>query len=272
MGGIVGGFVALLLAARGRLASDFGIGLVLFGLPLVALAALTSIPVALAALALVGLANSIVDVSAITLLQRLVGDEVLVRVLGTMHGMLIGALGLGAVLAPVLAGALGIEGAILVTGLLLPIVTLAAIGRLRVADSRSAAPPHVPLLRGVAFLAVLPEAVLERLAASATEAAYPAGAEIVRAGDPGDRFYVVVEGEVEVVGRTLGRGGSFGEIALLRDVPRTASVVAVTPVRVCAIDGPVFVAAVTGHAPSVAAADQVVAARLGSLATRRDAV
>ncbi len=79
-------------------------------------------------------------------------------------------------------------------------------------------------------------------------------------------------GEVEVVGRTLGRGGSFGEIALLRDVPRTASVVAVTPVRVCAIDGPVFVAAVTGHAPSVAAADQVVAARLGSLATRRDAV
>ena len=272
LGGIVGGFVALVLATRGRLASDFGVGLVLFGLPLALLAAVANLPVALLALALVGLGNSIVDVSAITLLQRLVGDEVLGRVLGTLEGMLIGAIGIGALLAPLLADALGIERALLATGLLLPAVTLAALGRLRAADKRAAAPVHLVLLREVPFLAVLPEPVLERLAASATEVTYPPGSEIIRAGDPGDRFYVVVEGEVEVVGRTFVRGASFGEIALLRDVPRTASVAALTPVRVCAIDGPVFIAAVTGHAPSVAAADQVVAARLGSLATRRDAV
>jgi len=270
VGGIVGGFAALLLAARGRLASDFGIGLALFGLPLAGLAALTNVPVALVALALIGLGNSIVDVSAITLLQRLVGDEVLGRVLGTLEGMLIGAIGVGALLAPVLADALGIEGALLASGLLLPVVTLAAIARLRAADGRAAAPPHLGLLRGVPFLAGLPEPVLERLATSAIETRYPAGGEIIRAGEAGDLFYVLAEGEVEVAGRLLAAGDSFGEIALLREVPRTASVVASTPVRVLTIEGAVFVAAVSGHAPSAAAADQVVAARLGTLASHRD--
>ena len=107
--------------------------------------------------------------------------------------------------------------------------------------------------------------MLERLAREAVPASFPAGATIVREGDPGDRFYVVESGEVEILGRRFGPGEAFGEIALLRDVPRTATATAVSAVELVALEREPFVAAVTGHAPSAAAADTVVAARLGAL-------
>ena len=115
------------------------------------------------------------------------------------------------------------------------------------------------------MLSVLPEPVLERLAREAVPASFPAGATIVREGDPGDRFYVVESGEVEILGRRFGPGEAFGEIALLRNVPRTATATAVSAVELVSLDREPFVAAVTGHAPSAAAADTVVAARLGAL-------
>ena len=86
-----------------------------------------------------------------------------------------------------------------------------------------------------------------------------------RKGDHGDRFYVVEEGEVEIEGTAHGPGSFFGEIALLRDVPRTATVTARTDVRLLTLDRDEFLAAVTGHEPAEAAADAVVTARLGSL-------
>jgi predicted MFS family arabinose efflux permease len=272
VGGIAGGFVALVLATRGRLAADMGIGLVLFGLPLVLMAAFANVPIALLALGIVGIGNSIVDVAAITLLQRLVGDELLGRVLGTLEGMLIGAIGLGALAAPALASDLGTREALLVSGAVLPVLTIASLLRLRAADRRATPPEHLAILRRVDFLAALPEPVLEHLASSAHALALAAGTTVIRAGDPGDRFYVVEEGEVEVAGKRLGPGAPFGEIALLRDVPRTATVTAATDVRLVAIEREPFVAAVTGHESTSATADEVIAARLGAFhADRRSA-
>jgi CRP-like cAMP-binding protein len=92
---------------------------------------------------------------------------------------------------------------------------------------------------------------------------------VIREGDSGELFYVIGEGEVEVAGRTLGKGDSFGEIALLRDVPRTASVTAISSVVLYALERDVFVAAVTGHEPAHATAEAVVAARLGAFAGDR---
>ena len=94
---------------------------------------------------------------------------------------------------------------------------------------------------------------------------FPAGDDVIRKGDAGDRFYVIEDGEVEVEGKILGRGASFGEIALLRDVPRTASVRARTDVLLRALERGDFLGAVTGHTASSTAADAIIALRLGDL-------
>lgn len=264
IGGIVGGLLALVLAARGKLAADFGIGLVLFGLPLV-LVALAQVPVALVALAVLGIGNSIVDVTALTLLQRIVGNDVLGRVLGTLEGLLLAGIGLGALLAPVLVDVLGAETTLIVSGAIMPALVLVSLGRLRAIDRVALRPANLELLRGVPIFALLPEPVLEHLAASLDEVRATAGATIIRVGEPGDRFYVIGDGEVEVAGRRLGQGEAFGEIALLRDVPRTATVTAATDVTLQSLDRAEFLAAVTGHERAQAAADEIVAARLGHL-------
>lgn len=264
VGGLLGGFVALLLAARGRLARDFAIGLALFGLPLALIGGVPVSMVAVVGLAIMGIGNSIVDVNALTIMQRAVPDAVLGRALGALHGILLGTLGLGALLAPALIALTGPEAALVVTGVLLPVLVLLARPRLRALDRSTEAPETSALLRGVPLLAALPEPVLERLAREAVSTTFRAGTPIIREGEVGDRFYVVETGTVEILGRRFGPGDSFGEIALLRDVPRTATATAVTDVGVLALARDPFVAAVTGHAPSAAAADTVIAARLGS--------
>ena len=265
VGGLVGGFVALLLSTRGRLARDFAIGLALFGLPLAVVGGLPFAVIAVVALGVLGIGNSIVDVNALTIMQRAVPDAVLGRALGALDGLLIGGLGLGALVAPALIELVGPEAALVVTGAVLPALALVTRPRLQAIDRMSAAPEATGLLRGVRLLAALPEPVLERLAREATPVRAQAGVPIVREGEPGDRFYVVRTGQVSILGRTFGPGESFGEIALLRDVPRTATAVAVTDVELVALEREPFVAAVTGHAPSASAADTVIAARLGSL-------
>jgi CRP-like cAMP-binding protein len=128
---------------------------------------------------------------------------------------------------------------------------------------------ELTLLRGTTIFAPLPEVTLEQLASQLSRVHLAAGDVVFRRGDPGDRFYVVESGEltVEPEGRprvTIGRGDYFGEIALLRDIPRTATVTALTDVELFALDPDVFIAAVTGHAPSAEAADAVIASHLGA--------
>ncbi len=264
VGGLVGGFVALVLATRGKLAADFGLGIALYGLPLILVGAVASTPVALLALAVIGLGNSLVDINALTIMQRAVPDDVLARALGVLEGVLLGSIGVGALLAPALIDVAGIRAALIVTGLLLPTLSLLGAAKLRSIDQRTAAPPELDLLERVDLLAPLPPATLQHLATTLTEVRLPAGETVIRAGEPGDRYYVVAEGAVEIEGKRFGRGEGFGEIALLRDVPRTATVTTLTPVVLQSLERDEFLAAVTGHESALAAADHVVAARLGS--------
>jgi len=123
------------------------------------------------------------------------------------------------------------------------------------------------LLRRVPLFAPLSAPVLERLALGAREVQAPAGQVVFEQGAPGDSFYVIADGEVEVSidGRHVrreSRGEGFGEIALLRDTPRTATITAVTPSTLIAIDREAFLSAVTGHPGSAEAAEGIVAARL----------
>jgi MFS family permease len=272
VGGLIGGFVALVLSSSGRLARDFAFGLVLFGLPIAFIGGLPVAVVAVAGLAVLGIGNSIVDVNAVTIMQRAVPDAVLGRALGALDGLLLAGLGLGSILAPLLIATVGPEAALVVTGVLLPVLALVTRPTLRALDRTTAAPDATALLRGVPILAALPESVLERLARDATSVAFGDGETILREGDAGDRFYVVQSGEVEILGRRFGQGEAFGEIALLRDVPRTATATAVTDAQLVALEREPFVAAVTGHAPSSAAADTVIAARLGALSAGSEPV
>jgi MFS family permease len=244
VGGVVGGVAALALAARRRLGGDLGAGLVLYGAPVVALGLVPEPWVAVLALAAVGIGNSLVDVSAMTLIQRLAPDEAMSRVFGVNQSVILANLGLGAVLAPVLVETIGVRSSLIVTGAILPALVLLAWPRLIRIDAPP--PARLELLRRVPFFAPLREPVLERLARALDEVRVAAGNTVFRAGEPGDRFYVVEQGEVEIAGKTFGSGESFGEIALLRDVPRTQTVTARSDVVLQAIERDEFVAAGDG--------------------------
>lgn len=155
----------------------------------------------------------------------------------------------------------------------MPVIAALLWPRLRVIDAASAAEPQLELLRAVPIFAPLPGATLESLASHLTHMALTQGEVLFRAGDRGDRFWIVAAGEVEVVVAgelpvRLGSGDHFGEIALLRDVPRTATGWALTEVELYSLERDEFVAAVTGHPASREVADAVIATRLASLRPR----
>ena len=263
VGGVVGGVLALVLAQRGKQARDLGLGVALWATPLLLVAAWPHLFPTLLAMGLIGLGNSLVDVNAETIIQRLVPDAVLGRVFGALDSAAIAGMALGAAAMPVLINTVGLRtGLVVVAGVVTTVVVLSQRGLRRV-DRVALAPEGLPALRGVPMLAVLPEHTIERLARTSAVVEVRAGVPVFEAGDHGDRFYIVEAGTAEVLiaGATvasLAVGDSFGEIALLRDVPRTATVRATADLRLRAIDRRHFLRAVTGHAEANEQADLVV--------------
>jgi MFS family permease len=263
VGGLVGGVVALVLAQGGRLARDFGVGVVFWAAPLLLVAAFPELWAALVAMVVIGLANSVVDVNAFTILQRLAPDEVMGRVFGAMESIIVAGMAVGSLAMPLLMVTVGLRASLLVIGLFVMIVAVLGFGGLARIDRTVLAPEGLELLRSVPILAPLGEPLLDRLARASSTARAAAGAVILAEGGVGDRFYVIEEGTVEVTVRGehvrfLGVGDSFGEIALLRDVPRTASVRAVDDVVLRSLDRADFVPAVTGHGDAARTAEDTV--------------
>ncbi len=270
IGGLVGGFVALVLAQRGRLARDFGFGVLLWSAPLLAVAAWPSVGTAAVAMVLIGLGNSVVDINAYTILQRTVPDEVMGRVFGAMESAVIGAMACGALVMPLLIEAFGIRVALAVVGGGVAAVVVLALAGLRRIDRTALAPAGLDLVRGITILGALPEPILERLARALIPVEARAGDVVIHEGHEGDRFYVIEEGTVVVSKERrwvaqLGPGDYFGEIALLRDVPRTATVTAETDVKLRALERDVFISAVTGHHDVQELAETAMATRLAML-------
>jgi MFS family permease len=268
VGGIVGGLISLALVGHKRLATTFGVAVAGTGAPLLLVGGQPSTAVALIAFGLIGFANIICDVSGFTILQRGTPSEVLARVFGVLHSLIYATVAAGAVIAPVLVNAFGVRWTLVVVGLLLPILAILTHASLVRIDREPADPRGLELLQDIPMFSPLSPPVLEQLAAGLAPVSASAGEEIIRVGDHGDRFYVVSSGEVEVFvdGRPPkreGEGTYFGEIALLRDVPRTATVRAATDVELYALDRDDFLPAVTGHAGSAQAAEAVIGARMG---------
>jgi len=270
VGGLVGGFVALVLAQRGRLARDFGVGVLLWSAPLLAVAAWPNVGVAAAAMALIGVGNSLVDVNAYTILQRAVPDDVMGRVFGAMGSAIIGAMALGSLIMPILIRTIGLRPGLVALGGTVVAVVILALAGLRRIDVTVLAPAGLDLLRRVSLLAPLPEPIIERLARALDPVDASAGDVLIREGDEGDRVYIIDEGNVVISkeGRFIARLGPadyFGEIALLRDVPRQATATAETDVRIYALDRDVFIPAVTGHHDVEELAETSMTTRLAML-------
>jgi MFS family permease len=266
-GTLVGGFASMALVGR-RLAVPFGIGLLLWGIPIALVAATPHRLTALLLLAVVGVGNAVEDVTGETLLQRLIPDDLLGRVLGVMFGAATAGMGIGSIVAPALISGLGARGALIATGAFLPALVLLSWRGLRHIDATAGAPSRqLELLDGVPMFAPLPMAAKEQVARSLIPLEFSAGDEIVREGDVGDRFYIVVSGQAQVTsdGRSLGDRGPgdyFGEIALLRDIPRTATVTAIDDMELYALERGAFIDAATGHAAGRQAGEEVVLEQL----------
>jgi hypothetical protein len=210
------------------------------------------------------------DVTGRTMLQRLVPDAALSRVLGVLEGMYMATEGVGAIVGSVLVDVLGLEGTLLACGLLLPALALLAGRRLAAADVGPTVPADdLQLLHGLPIFAALGPPELERVARHLERVEVSPGEVVIAEGDVGDRFFVIRSGRATVVRRgrelaTLSAGQYFGEIALLRDVPRTATVSAATRLELLALERAPFLEAVTGHPEHALALDRIVDVRLAS--------
>ena len=270
-----GGVVAVVVTARlvglTRLALPLLLALAVWSVSFMGLATL---PGALGALVLLGIAGSArmtFDVAGRTLLQRVARPDLLVRVFGLQEGLLMAALAVGTLFAPLLVRLGGVSLALVCVGAILPLVAFAAGRRLLDIDRHATVPVvEIALLRSIPLLAPLSPPTLESLARALEQLWVPAGVDVIREGDVGDRFYVIADGEVEIVrdGRAVAsraRGEGFGEIALLYDVPRTATVTTRRDTQLYSLNRQAFLLALTGHAAAQRAARDLADARLEEL-------
>jgi MFS family permease len=260
VGGIVmAGFMNRIAAAR-RLGAIIVIGMAVFCLPTALLTIVHSPWIAFLLEVVRGGGTIIVDVLAITALQRLVSPDVVARVFGAFFALVLAAISLGALLMPILLGSVGLNTTLLIMGLAIPALSVAAYPWIRALDTSaqrelSAIEPRIAALQSLDIFAGATRAALERLARSAVEETVDAGTVLIREGAEADDFFVLTAGEVEVL--AAGEAGAehtlgvlappnyFGEIGLLGHRPRTATVKAIAPCTLYRINGSDFVEAMT---------------------------
>ena len=264
VGGFVGATLALALPDR-ALGRAFAFALMVWAVPIALIGAWPLLVPTLLLLAVSGAADSLVDVAGLTLLQRRIPNEVLARVGGAAATVMLAAATLGNVAAPFLVGAVGVRWSFVVAGALVP--AFAPLWWRPISRLDAVAPPALPAIRAVPMFSALPPAMLEALARSAARVELDSGETVFPQGDHGDDFFVLVDGEVEfsVDGHVVGtgsRGDHFGEIALLREEPRTATVTAVSDTYLFALEREDFLSAVNGEGAVLAAAQQIAGTRL----------
>ncbi|HET9996847.1 MAG TPA: MFS transporter [Nocardioides sp.] len=268
IGALIGSAGCTLLVGSRAMTRWLAVAVVLWGVPLAVIGVVPEYAVALAAAAVIGVGNAMVDVTAFTLVARMVPDAVLARVFGLLESLGALGVGLGSLVAPLLVVTIGARAALVTVGLLAPVACVLLWWRAtsvdRSVDVRTEA---IDLFRRVPMLRPLPVTAIEQLAQNADRSDVPAGVAVFEAGETGDSFYVVEEGRVEVldsesVVRTMGPGEGFGEIALLGNTTRTMTVRAVEETRLLGICATDFLPAVTGISEARTAAEDARAEHL----------
>lgn len=260
VGTVLSGAVSTVLVKRPRLAPFLGASMIVLAAACTVLGLALTAVAAFVLLTLMGLARSVQDLLGTVLLQRSADPNALAAVFGVLELVSGLALILGSIVAQVLIAVDGVRLALFGTAAYFVILSLATAKALRSADDSADVPVvAMSLLRRIPVFEPLPRAALEAVARSAVEVDVRPGATVIRQGEPGDRFYAVADGEfdVQVDDERVGlcrRGDSFGEIALLADVPRAATITATLPGSLLAIERAPFLIAVTGHDSSRQAA------------------
>jgi CRP-like cAMP-binding protein len=249
------------LAASRRLAPIILLGVAGYCLPTALLTVVHDPALAFGLQVVRGGSTLVVDVLAVAALQRAVPDDQMARVFGVFFAFVLGAISLGAVVTPAIVDAFGLDAALLTMAFApfalgaLGYPSLMTIDRLS-AERTAALEPRVALLEQLGFFGSASRPILERLAGLATELSTPAGTAVVREGEPADALYVLAEGEVEVTSRgeagvgerTIRRMSApsyFGEIGVLEGIPRTATVTAITDLRLLRLEGGALLDALT---------------------------
>jgi MFS family permease len=266
IGAVVAGTVTAHLLGW-RLGQVIGASVLVLGAALVLTAFFHTALIVVLLVAVVGAGRAVLFVAANTLLQRVVPAQVVGRVFGLVEGLSNLGLAVGSLLPALLIDLGGDRLALLVVGALLPVAAVLGFGALRRLDKGGVVPlVEIALLRSLPHFADLPGPALETLAAVLQRVQVLPGAVIVRQGDKGDRFYAIADGEVAVSVdghplATMRRGEGFGEVALLRSAPRNATVTAVGPATLFALNAASFLAVVGGHAATSRRADDIAAKR-----------
>jgi Cyclic nucleotide-binding domain len=267
VGGIAGGAVAMMLLGRGRLMDGLAGGSVAVSMALAVVGLRPSLAIAVLSLSALGAGYAVVEVAGRTLMQRLAGDEVLARAFAVIESSYWLASGAGAIAVPGLVAVLGTRGALFAMSALVGVVAVSWRALAGVEAGIAVAPREFGLLRRLELFAAVPIATVETLALRAVPVALAPGDVVIREGEPGDCFYVVADGDLTIDRASsrcagAGPGDFFGETALLRSCPRTASVTAKGPVLLLALGREDFLEAVTGHPRAEQAARRAIAGRL----------
>ena len=251
------------------------------GVPIVAAALMLSVVLAalsfglglggtVVLLAVAGAASTMLNVALRSMLQRSVPPQLMGRIFGVLEGLMFTGYALGALLVPLLVHLGGNRLALLGTAVLLPLAAVAGGRSLFALDAGVPVPVvEIALLRSLPLFGELPAPAIEGLAAALTLVRLPAGGVLIQQGDQGDAYYAVASGELDALQdgislRRVGRGEGVGEIALLRAIPRTASVVAHTDATVYELNRDLFLTAVVGHPGTQQRADRIAETRLAT--------
>lgn len=253
-GGIVAAIVGATIVGSRRLIVPLGLSLGVWTAALLLLAATAAPATALLLLAMAGGARATFDVVGRTLLQRVAPVNVHGRVFGLLEGLAMAALAVGSFLAPALISIGGASLAFIGVAAILPLAALVAGRRFLAIDQHARVPVvEIALLRSLPLFALLPPPTIESLARALEQLSVKAGTDVIVQGDSGETFYAIADGTVDVVrdgSRVAGlsRGDGFGELALLHNRPRNATVTARSDCLLYTLSADVFVPALTGNA------------------------
>jgi len=274
-GGFVGALGALGLTRIARLATTALVALAFWGLPIAVTGAWPLVPVAIASMVVVGVSNAVLDVCAFTILQQGIPTKDRMAVFGLLEGMVGFGVAIGGVAGSLAVEAFGPQGALGIAGAILPIVAVATSPWVsRIDERKLVSEREAAVLRAIPLFAPLPLTAIDRLAGAIRPVAFGPGEVLMRQGDRGETYVAITGGSVDIEtdGRhvaTVGPGDGIGEIALLRDVPRTATAVATTEVTGYELACVDFLSAMAGPA-SASAARATIEARLARSQARGD--